>query len=287
MAKMPETKTPRSLGILGLGLIGSRVAQLLSQAGHEVWVWNRTPRPIPRSVGQPSDLPPLAETLLIFVKDGPALLSCVEQLLPALGPRHLVVNHATVGPREARTASQLLEKTGAGFLNAPFTGSRDAAAAGALVYYVGGESELLERVRSILQVSARAILPIGSLEAAATIKLATNLMAASIVASLAEAWKLAEHAGISGETFRQALELNAVRSGTSDLKVPCILHEDFAPRFSLANMVKDIHLAAALAEEAGFTSKQAAAFLEAAAPALEQGLAEADFSVIAQTSGKP
>lgn len=281
---MAGTKIPRTIGVLGLGIIGSRVANLISQAGEEVWVWNRTPKPIPRSVGKLADLAELVETILVFVKDGPALLECLDQLAPNLAPRHLVINHATISPVEASTAHKFLQARNVGFLNAPFTGSRDAAAAAELVYYVGGEPTLLDRARPILEISAKAILATGTIEAAATVKIATNLMAASIVSSLAEAWKLSEANGVSPEAFRCALENNAVFSGTSALKLPCLLNQDFAPRFSLDNMVKDIHLAADLCRQAGFTSTQAQAFLASAAPALAQGCGSLDFSVIGTTT---
>lgn len=281
---MSATKPSLPVGVLGLGIIGSRVARLIAQAGHDVWVWNRTPRPVPRSVGHPSDLAGLAETLLLFVKDGPAVMTCLEQMAPALSPRHIIVNHATIAPGEARAAADFLHQRGCGFLNAPFTGSRDAASAAQLVYYTGGEPALLEKVRPILETSARTILHVGSVEAAATVKLAANLMVASITASLAEAWHLVEQAGVSGEVFQKALENNAARSGISDLKLPSILAADYEPRFSLDNMVKDINLVDSLAETAGFSSLQAKAFLAAAAPALARDLGQRDFSVIASPS---
>lgn len=284
---MAETKTPRTIGVLGLGIIGSRVAHLLNQAGEEVWVWNRTPKPVPRSIGRLADLGELVDTVLVFVKDGSALLECLDQLCPSLTPRHLVINHATIAPSEATEAHKLLDQRGISFLNAPFTGSRDAAAGGQLVYYVGGEPALLDRARPILDVSAKSILAIGTIEAAATVKIATNLMAASIVGSLAEAWKLSEAAGVSPQSFQLALENNAVFSGTSALKLPCLFEQDFAPRFSLDNMIKDVHLAAKLCQEAGFSSQQAAAFLAAAAPALAQGLGDLDFSVIGKIPHSP
>lgn len=277
---MPEIKSSGRIGLIGLGIIGSRVARLLGQSGQEVWVWNRTPHPVPRFVGCPSDLTGHAEILLIFLKDGPVLLECLEKMKPSLSGRHVVVNHATVAPAEAKKAAELVQATGASFLNAPFTGSRDAAAAGQLVYYVGGDSTVLERVRPVLAVTAKAIIPLGLVEQAAAVKLATNLMAASVVAGLAEAWALARYAGVGPEAFGEAMAANAARSGTSDLKFPCMVQGDYAPRFSLDNMVKDIRLVAQLAEEAGVTSRQSAAFLEAATPALQDGLGDRDFSVI-------
>ncbi len=89
-----------------------------------------------------------------------------------------MVNHSTVAPPETIEASRIVEGRHAKYLDAPFTGSRDAAEAGQLVFYIGGGSEVLEKVRPLLEVNAKAILPIGEIGQAAALKIAMNLIAA-------------------------------------------------------------------------------------------------------------
>jgi 3-hydroxyisobutyrate dehydrogenase-like beta-hydroxyacid dehydrogenase len=221
--------------------------------------------------------------LLIFVKDGPALLSTLEAAAPSLHPGHLVVSHVTCLPRETLAARDLVAHRGASFLEAPFTGSRDAAEAGDLVYYTSGPEKVLEEARPWLEPSSREILHLGEVGTASLVKIATNLITATQVAAAAEALALMEHAGVDGEKFLEAVRRNACASPALGMKLPAMLAGDFAPRFSLANMEKDMLLARDLLQENGLPGELVEAFLHRAAAARTIGAAEEDFSAIYRT----
>ena len=268
-------------GVFGLGLIGSRVADRVQLAGFPLAVWNRTdrrfeglpvPAPDPASVARDADI------LQIFVADDQALHDTVRALIPALGPRHVVLSHATVAPQTVRELAADVTATGAAFLDAPFTGSRDAAAQGQITYYIGGEAAALERARPVLAASAKAILPVGEVGQASAVKLATNIMAAAAAVSLAEAIHLLEANGVDPQRLIVALENNAARSGVTDLKLPCMLGHDFAPRFSARNMRKDLRLASAAAapEHRTLTDTMLSLYEQAC----QSGLADEDFATI-------
>lgn len=268
-------------GVFGLGLIGSRVADRVQLAGFPLAVWNRTdrrfeglpvPAPDPASVARDADI------LQIFVADDQALHDTVRALIPALGPRHVVLSHATVAPQTVRELAADVTATGAAFLDAPFTGSRDAAAQGQITYYIGGEAAALERARPVLAASAKAILPVGEVGQASAVKLATNIMAAAAAVSLAEAIHLLEANGVDPQRLIVALENNAARSGVTDLKLPCMLGHDFAPRFSARNMRKDLRLASAAAapEHRTLTDTMFSLYEQAC----QSGLADEDFATI-------
>lgn len=240
----------RPAGVLGLGIIGSRVAARVAAAGIPLAVWNRTPRHLtglPQSCATPAAVAEAADILQIFVSDDAALRGTVAALRPALGSRHVLLCHATVSPEAVREAAILVAETGAALLDAPFTGSRDAAAQGQITYYIGGDPSPLEAARPALEASARAIIRIGEIGAASAVKIVTNIMAAAAAVSLAEAVNLLRANNVDPAILPAVLENNAARSGVTDLKLPCMLQEDFAPRFSSKNMRKDMRLAAELA----------------------------------------
>lgn len=271
---------PRA-GVLGLGLIGSRVAARVQSAGFPLCVWNRTARRfdgLPAPAPDPAAVARAADILQIFVADDGALRSTVRALRPALGPNHVVLGHATVAPETARELATEVSATGAAFLDAPFTGSRDAAAQGLITYYIGGDTSALDRARPVLAASAKAMLQIGSIGQASAVKLATNIMAAAAAVSLAEAIHLLRANGVDPQVLIPALENNAARSGVVDLKLPCMLGEDYAPRFSARNMRKDLRLASAA------TDPQYRALTEAMRQLYERachaGLGEEDFSAV-------
>lgn len=270
-----------SAGVIGLGIIGSRVAMRLAAQNFPLAVWNRTPREfpgLPPAARDPAAVADAAEILQLFVSDDAALRETMENLLPALGPRHVALCHATVAPQTVREAAASVQKRGASFLDAPFTGSRDAAAQGQITYYIGGDTAALERARPVLAASAKAIIPLGGIGAASAVKIATNIVAAAAAVSLAEAVNLLRANGVNPDILPCVLENNAARSGVTDLKLPCMLREEFAPRFSTENMLKDMRLALDLAEPG-------AAALTAAMERLydlacRQGWDEDDFSSV-------
>lgn len=95
---------PRA-GVLGLGIIGSRVAARLHAAGFPLAVWNRTPRTrdeLPAPAADPAAVARQADILQIFVADDKALRTTVRSLLPVLGPTHVLASHATVAPETVR-----------------------------------------------------------------------------------------------------------------------------------------------------------------------------------------
>ncbi len=168
-------------------------------------------------------------------------------MAPVLGPEHIILNHATIAPKETLEAARLVGERHANYLDAPFTGSRDAAEAGQIVFYIGGEIGVLDRARPQLEVNAKAILVIGEIGQAAAIKIATNLMAAVAVGSFAEAMCLLEKSGVPLYKLGEALEHHAAHSPLVDLKMPAMITADFDPRFSLKHMFKDVQIALSMA----------------------------------------
>ncbi len=271
-----------SVGVIGLGIIGSRVAGVLRRAGHPVVVWNRSPRPEPGFLASPREVAESADIIQLFVRDGEALLEVVRAMLPALGASHVVLNHATVAPDDTLEAARLVQESGASFLDAPFTGSRDVAAEGGLVYYIGGDNGVLERVTGVLEASSSSILSVGPIGAASHLKIATNLISAAQVEALAEALALLEHGGVSLAVFSEAMALNAASSGVISNKTPLMLAGEFAPRFSTKNMFKDLQLALRSAHLAGIDLPVAAATAGSLMGAVQAGWGEDDFSSLAR-----
>lgn len=280
-------QTKPTAGVIGLGIIGSRVVSALRKGGYQVWLYNRSPRPEPNFLSSPAEVAEAAKHIQIFVSDGPALISVIKNLAPALTPEHVVMNHATISPHETREAAEIVASRHAKFLDAPFTGSRDAAERGELIYYIGGDPEVLASVRPLLEVSSRGILEIGEIGQASIVKIATNLISATAVEALAEAHALLDKNGIELRKLSLALQSNVARSPLSDLKIPAMISGDFEPRFSLKHMFKDIQLALGLAAEKEIDLPAASAFAGAAMAGIQQGWGDSDFSVISRFYGFP
>ena len=277
---MPSMK--QNVGILGLGIIGSRVAENLRKAGHEVFVWSRSARPVPNFLSSPREVAEAAGIIQIFVRDSAALIEAIEDMKPALKAGHLVMNHATVSKKATLEAAKLVEATGAAFLDAPFTGSKMAAQNGKLCYYIGGNDLMLERAKPVLEASAVKILPLGGIGDAMVLKIVTNLVSAVIVEAVAEAAAITKASNIPLERLHEALESNANYSTLIGMKLPTIIKGDFEPHFSLRNMLKDADFARELAAEAKLITPALDCTAAAMRKGVDEGNGDLDFSVIGQ-----
>ena len=271
-------RTRKNVGVIGLGIIGQRVADNLRQRGFHVFVWNRTPRAVPNFVGSPAEVAELCDFLQIFVSDDEALLQTVQRITRDLSPNHIVMAHCTVSPDTMRAAAEIVEKRGARFLDAPFTGSKTAAEKGQLVYYVGGDEAALRQARPVLEASSKEIIEMGKVGDATTIKVATNMVTAASVQAAAEALALISKSGLPVEKFADAMRNNGSNSPTLDMKLPMMMEGNFEAHFSVKHMLKDVVIATRLARAFGMEFGATDASRHGLTEEMRQGRGDDDYS---------
>src|SRR5437773_2449708 len=269
-----------NIGIVGLGIIGCGIAAHLRRKCFPVFVWNRSPRPVPNFVGSLGELAGLCNYIQIFVSDDDALLQTVEQLSEKLIPRHVVLAHSTVAPDSMRAAAETVERRGARFVEACCTGSKGAAEKGELIYYVGGTDDALREGRLILEVSSKEIVQIGAVGQASAIKIATNMVTAASVQAAAEALALIQSQGLPLEKFVEAMRANASYSGTLAMKLPNMLERDFQPHFSVKHMLKDVEIANQIALSHFLDLRVTAAARDQLVEQMQWGHGEDDYSSV-------
>ncbi len=275
------------VGVIGLGIVGSRVAGNLRRAGKHVYVWSRTPKPEPNYLGSPAEVAANADAIQIFVTNGEALIQVIEAMEPNLGRGHLVMNHSTVDLPSTRKAAGIVQAHGAAFLDCPFTGSKMAAEKGQLVYYIGGDAAVLDKARPLLALTSRHILHVGGIGDATVIKIATNMISAATVQVLGEALAVSAAHGVPGESLLGALEQNACCSDLVRMKIPSILADNYEPHFSLKNMFKDAQLALALANDKKIEIPALSTTASLMFRSIQQGHGEEDYSVLAANYRNP
>jgi 3-hydroxyisobutyrate dehydrogenase-like beta-hydroxyacid dehydrogenase len=269
-----------NIGVVGLGIIGRGITAHLRRKGFPVYVWNRSPRPIPNFVGSLGELAQLCNYIQIFVSDDNALLQTAELISEKLTPRHVVLAHPTVAPDSMRAAAEIVERRGARFVEATFTGSKSAAEKGELVYYVGGTEEALREARPILEASGKEIFYIGAVGQASAIKIATNMVTAATVEATAEALALIQAQGLPPEKFVEAMRANASYSGTLAMKLPKMLDRDFQPHFSVKHMLKDVEIATQIALSYYLDLRVTAAARDQLMEQMQWGHGDDDYSAV-------
>lgn len=280
-------KAKLKIGVIGLGIIGSRVAAGLRAEGHQVYVWSRTPRSSPNFLGSVVEVADLCDVIQIFVSDDAALLETIRTIAAALNPRHLVAGHATVSPGAARQAGAIVESQGARYLDAPFTGSKLAAQNRQLVYYVGGAAQALAEALPVLETTSRKVLHVGEIGQASVLKIATNMLTGVVGQTLAEALAVVRGSGVDGSKLVEALEFNASRSTTSDTKIAAMIAGDYEVNFALKHARKDLQIALGIARDLKIELPATAAASGAMLKAIENDHGEKDFAALAENYEKP
>ena len=274
-------RTRKSVGVIGLGIIGSRVTDNLRKKGFHVFVWNRTPRPVPNFVGAPAEMAEMCDFMEIFVSDDDALLEVCRQLIPVLTPRHVVIAHSTVAPYTMREAANMVERRGARFVEAPFTGSKTAAEQGKLLFYVGGDEKVIQEARPIFDANGE-IMIIGEIGQATAIKIATNMITAASVQAAAEALALIYTAGLPLEKLAEAMRGNASYSKTLEMKLPKMAETNFDPHFSIKHMLKDIQIATRMGLSSHLELTVTNATRDRLLEQMQHGRGDEDYSAVAR-----
>jgi 3-hydroxyisobutyrate dehydrogenase-like beta-hydroxyacid dehydrogenase len=269
----------KTIGVIGLGLIGASWARNYAADGVLAGSWNRTPHPdAPAWREAPEAVAAAADAIQIVVADPPAVDGVLARILPQLGPGKVVVQSSTIDPASSTKFAERVTATGARYLEAPFTGSKVAAEKRQTVFYLGGDRALMAELDPLLaRISSHRFI-IGTHEQACTLKLAMNLNVAAQMEGLSEALTLARRGGVSDDVFFSALGKNVGYSGLTKLKEPGLRAHDFAPQFSIKHLHKDMRLASRTAACADFPVLEAVRELLKTAEA--RGLGDEDFSAM-------
>ena len=272
----------RSIAVLGLGIIGSRAFSLLRDSGvGRVTAWNRTPKGIPGEVGDLEAACSGADLIVLYLKDAAAVRTVAGRIFALPAEQRTLVNHSTVDLETTRWLIRECADRGIGFLDCPFTGSREAAAGGALVYYTGGPDDLIGEIEPLLLLTAKSVLRCGPAGSATVLKLVTNLISACTVQALAESLATATRHGIRPEQLIDAVARNACGSPLAAMKLPTMAGGEFDTHFSLSNMLKDSRYALELAAEAGIETPALHAVSRRMAELCDAGLGNQDYSALA------
>jgi 3-hydroxyisobutyrate dehydrogenase-like beta-hydroxyacid dehydrogenase len=277
-----------NVAFLGLGIMGSRMAANLRDAGHDLVVWNRTrakaePLGVPIA-DTPADAARDAEVVISMVVDGPQ----VEEVLlaDATGAAHgakpgtLFADMSTISPRTARAVAERLAEKDLRFLDAPVTGSSPAAEAGTLTIMAGGSHEEFLRAEPLFEVMGQLVLHVGETGQGQMLKLVNNAVAAANAVALAQALTVAKGTGVDLEALTKVMAAGSGGSKMLDLKAAPMIAHDYSTLFKTAHMLKDVRHCLEEAQDAGVPFPAAAFAREVLSGAVGRGHADEDFASV-------
>jgi 3-hydroxyisobutyrate dehydrogenase/2-hydroxy-3-oxopropionate reductase len=276
-----------SIGFIGLGAMGTRMAQRLVAGPHGVTVWNRTTKraePLAAAgalvAATAAEAARAGEIVITMVRDSDALRDVMhgsDGVLAGLRPGTALVEMSTVGPRAVHGLARELPAE-IGLADAPVLGSVTEAEAGSLRIFVGGDAELFGRIRPVLAVLGDPLY-VGELGSGAAAKLVANSTLFAVICALGEAIALGEGLGLSRETVFDVLAATPL-AAQAERRRRAIESASYPQRFKLSLARKDAELVLAAAKEAGVDLRLAEAARTWFAEAEEAGLGALDYSAV-------
>jgi 3-hydroxyisobutyrate dehydrogenase-like beta-hydroxyacid dehydrogenase len=280
------------IGFIGLGTMGSRVAENLVKAGNKVRVWNRGRAAVDeltRMGAQPVSSAREAfsgDAVFSMLADDDAVRQVIEPLLDG-SPKGLVhVNMATISVALARELAARHREHGLFYVAAPVFGRPLLAASGKLTIVVAGDPSAIARVQPLLNVIGQRTWPMGAEpERANVVKLAGNVLLGAAVEAMSEATALASRNGIAPAELLDVLTNGVFTAPAYQMYGAAIAQQQYdPPQFKLKLTLKDLRLALAAAEEASVPMPLADVVHESLLEAAAHGDGERDLAALATVS---
>ncbi len=275
------------MGLIGLGNMGTAIAERVLEAGYPLLVNNRTLEKTEQLVARgatvaatPSDLAGEVDVVLTSLADDEAFEQVAESVLAAARPGTTLVDLSTVSPAVSGRIAAVADEASVDYLRAPVSGNPGVVRAGNLVLMVSGPRESLERVEPLLRAIGPTIHYVGAAEQARIVKLAINLMIAGLAELMSEALVLGEASGVSREALLEVMGSSAAGAPFVKYKTEPLLADDFSATFTTDLMAKDIDLVLDVAGRTGVELPLAHELKALLRSAAEAGYADDDFMAL-------
>ena len=279
-----------NLGFVGLGVMGSRVADRLLAAGHSVTGYNRTQAKAQWLIDKglkwaesPREVAAAAEITFSMVSNSQALEDIAygpPGVIAGLTAGKLWVDMSTVSPSVNRSLTARAREKGADMLDSPVSGSVITLEQGKLTMMVGGRKESFERVKPILLEIGPKATHVGDNGLALVMKIATNLSLTAQMLAFSEGVLLAQKSGIPREIAVDVLTHSAIASPMVQYRGPFVLQMPEEAWFDVNMMQKDLVLALELGRQLDVPLPTTSLTNEYLSAARGMGLAKRDFAVM-------
>jgi len=239
------------VGVIGLGVMGSRIAENLYRAQILTGVYNRSKakadgfhsrHPDVKVHSSPAELAAGVDYIITVLSDDAAVSSVVETLLPHIKGK-VLIEMSTISPTTSVSLAAKVSEAGGAMFDAPIMGTSVDVEQKRITVLVGGPRERYPEIERILSATAGRVVYVGPNGSGLYMKLAGNMIFAVFINGLAEAINFAQRAGLSPEQVMDLfLNISGTRSPSSSLKVPKMLSSDYNVQFALKHMRKDTEI---------------------------------------------
>jgi 3-hydroxyisobutyrate dehydrogenase-like beta-hydroxyacid dehydrogenase len=246
----------RQVGVIGVGLVGTAIAERLLAAGYEVLgydVRSEQMEELARLGGQPVDLLSVAgcERLVLSLPTSKVVAKVMETIAPSLHRGGVVIDTTTGAPEDAVSMAAGLESFGLDYVDATVGGSSRQVRTREAIFICGGKDAAFARCKDLFDPCCRKAFHVGPAGSGARMKLVMNLVLGLNRAVLAEGLEFARASNIDTQVALDILKESPAYSRAMDTKGHRMLNEHFDPEARLSQHLKDVRLILASGEASG------------------------------------
>lgn len=286
----------KTIGFIGLGIMGLPMAKNLVDAGFPVVGHNRSDEPTAELVdyggtdgGSPAGVAERSDVVLLCLPDSPDVENVVlgegeepEPVIDGVSQGMTVVDHSTISPTVAESVADRLATEGVATLDAPISGGEEGAIEGTLSIMVGGDEDVLDAQMDVMEAMGDTITHCGPSGAGQTTKACNQIVVAAQMVGVSEALVFADRAGADLEAVVEAISGGAAGCWTLDNRAPSMIHGEFDPGFFADYQYKDLRIATDAGEAFGAPMPQTALAHELYKTMIQNGMGRDDNSGVMQ-----
>jgi 3-hydroxyisobutyrate dehydrogenase len=293
-----------TIGFVGLGNMGAPMAANLLKAGHQVTGFDLLPRAADALVAKGGQAAKSAaeaagagDVVITMLPAGPQVRSVYLDeggVLASARGGALLIDCSTIDVESARAVAAAAKRAGFDMLDAPVSGGTAGAEAATLTFMVGGEAEVFDRARPVLEAMGRTIVHAGPAGNGQAAKICNNMILGVSMIAVCEAFSLAERLGLDAQTLFDITSKSSAQCWALNSYCPVPgpvpgspANRDYAPGFTAAMMLKDLRLAQQAAGATATATPLGAAAANLYQLAVDAGGDGLDFSGIYRLIRKP
>lgn len=280
------------IGLIGLGIMGKPMAKNILKAGHPLMVYdiNRAAMDEVAAAGaQPAkdnrEIGASCDVILTMLPNSPQVKEVMlgeGGVIETIQEGAVFIDMSSINPLASKEIAAALEKKGVKMLDAPVSGGEPKAIDGTLSFMVGGEAEVFETCKPLLETMGSSVVRCGGIGAGNTTKLANQVVVALNIAAVSEAFMLAEKAGVDPQLVFEAIRGGLAGSTVMNAKAPMIMEGNFKPGFKIDLHIKDLNNALETGHSMGSPLPLTAAVMEMLQTLHADGCGQDDHSAIAK-----
>ncbi|MEE9346486.1 MAG: NAD(P)-dependent oxidoreductase [Methylococcales bacterium] len=276
------------VGFIGLGAMGEPMARNLASSDFLSAVWGRNIEYVEKLASElgvlceksPSTLAKHCDAIITCVSADNDVLDVIRAMLPGLSPGKIVIDTSTVSVATAKTAALILEDHGATFLDAPVSGGVEGAKNGTLAMMIGGDENVLERVKPALETLSTQMILMGPTGSGQGTKAVNQAMAAGINQAVTESLAFAYELGLPMDKVIDIISAGAAGNWFLEHRGPSMTQAQFTPGFKVGLHHKDLKICKQMANQKGIELPLTEQTIKDYELLMQEGYGEEDISAL-------